>query len=185
MIVALVILLIIFGVLIPGLILLFGIFNIVAEIMGAPYVPTSVSDIYQILEKAKISNGQIFMDLGCGDGRVVRIASLKYRVIGYGFDVNPLLILYAKILSKFQRLKNISFGIKKLSDVNIKNADTIFLFLTPGILKQIKDKLLIESKPGSLLISHGFRIKGFERFLMMQLSGKSFPTYFYKIKETN
>jgi hypothetical protein len=55
-----------------------------SSIMGAPYVPTSNKQLKAILDRAKLKESQVFVELGSGDGRIVREAVKKYGVQGIG-----------------------------------------------------------------------------------------------------
>lgn len=66
---------------------------------GAPYIPShkkDVNDAFSVLYK--LDKSDLLVDLGSGDGRVLRQAVHKgARAIGY--EINPLLVLIANCLS--------------------------------------------------------------------------------------
>lgn len=160
------------------------IYDIYANIAGGPFVPTKNKEIKTILKEVNLKKGDIFYDLGSGDGRVVRFAVKKYGVIGYGFEINPLLIFWSRFVAKIQRLDNCFFVKENLFSVNLSKAQYIFLFLMPKTLKKIKNKLIKEAR-GALIISHGFKIENFDQFLIKKINHKPFPTYFYRIKKVS
>ena len=53
------------------------------------YVPTPVEVVEKMFELADIRPGEVVYDLGCGDGRIPVMASKKYGVRSWGFDINP------------------------------------------------------------------------------------------------
>src|SRR4051812_25371506 len=53
------------------------------------YVPTPHEVVDRMLELAKIRDGDIVYDLGCGDGRIVVTAAKRYGVKAVGFDIDP------------------------------------------------------------------------------------------------
>src|SRR5258706_15990071 len=53
------------------------------------YVPTPNEVVDRMLEMADVRPGEVVYDLGCGDGRIPVIASKKYGVKSWGFDINP------------------------------------------------------------------------------------------------
>ena len=97
MLISLYLLLFLFGFLFPLLILLFALFALVSDFKGAPYVPITQQFISQILKKAQLKKGQVFMELGSGDGRVIIEAVAKYQVQGIGIEIHPLLIIYSRL----------------------------------------------------------------------------------------
>ena len=146
--------------------------------MGAPYVASKNKIIKEILEKAKLKKNKYFIELGSGDGRVVRNAVKNYQVIGLGIEINPLLVNLSKILAKFDKIK-IDFQRKNIYHVNLEKADYLYLFLMPEMIVKLINKFNKELKKKTLVISHGFKIPGWEKKLVNQLNNKPFPTYFY------
>lgn len=160
-------------------IIIYIILDIYANIVGGPFVPTKSRDIDLILKLAKLKKGKIFYDLGSGDGRIVRKAVQDYGVVGYGFEINFLLIIYSKIITFLKNLKNCFFVNRNLFNVDLRKPDYLFLFLMPKTLERLKKKLLKELKNNALIISHGFKIDNFDQYLINKIDNKPFSTYFY------
>ncbi len=60
------------------------------ETINVPYVPTPQAVVEEMLELAKVKEGDVVYDLGCGDGRIVMTAVKKFKAKkGYGVDLNP------------------------------------------------------------------------------------------------
>jgi len=154
---------------------------LVSSFKGAPYVPTKNKEIDVLLEEAKLKKGQLFFDLGCGDGRVVRIATERYGVRGIGYDVNPVLVRYARFLAKIKKVKGVQFFRKNIFDVDLKEVDVIYIFLMPKLMAKFLPKMKKELRKNTLIISHGFKVEGLEKKLFKKLDRKPFPTYFYRI----
>ncbi|MCX7881331.1 MAG: class I SAM-dependent methyltransferase [Patescibacteria group bacterium] len=155
---------------------------IYSSLKGSPFVGTNFKELELILKEADLKKNQRFYDLGCGDGRVVRMAVKKYGVIGVGIDINPVLILMAKVLTKIQKLKNVKFIKDEISMVNLNNADIVYIFLMPDLIKKISSQFKKQLKPKTLIISHGFEIPDFKNYLQKTLDHKPFPTYYYLTK---
>lgn len=176
----LLILLVIFGLLIPGFLIIFTIYNFIADFKGAPYVATSSGEIDQVLAKADLKKGRRLLELGSGDGRVLRFAVKKYGVKGEGIELNFLLILWSRLIAKLEHI-DVNFKNGNLFEVDFKNFHYIYLFLTRKAVIKLAPKITKECKKGTLLISRGFDIPGLEGRLIGKLSTTPFPTYFYKI----
>ncbi|OGE30798.1 hypothetical protein A2631_03860 [Candidatus Daviesbacteria bacterium RIFCSPHIGHO2_01_FULL_44_29] len=181
MILFLYLIILVFGFIIPLLFAIYGVFCIIVDFTGAPYVPTSQKILEEILEGAKLKKGQQWLELGSGDGRATRLAVRRYGVAGTGIDIHIPLIFYSRLLARLQNLKNIHFRIQNLFSTDLRNYDVIFMFLLPVTLKKLCAKLEKECSKGTLVISHGFRILGFEKYLVIVQKRKLFPTYFYKL----
>ena len=168
-----------FGFIFPIIFSFFAVYSIFVDFKGAPFVGTDKNLVLEILKGANLKKGQIFLELGSGDGRLVLSAVKNYGVNGVGVDLHLPLITFSRIKSKMLGLKNIQFRLEDFFKTDISKADVIFLFLMPKTLVSLKEKLKKESKKGVLIISHGFEIKGWERYLVKTQKRKLFPTYYY------
>lgn len=149
--------------------------------MGSPFVKTKNKTLDIILKEANLKPNQEFIDLGCGDGIVVRTAVKKYNVKGIGVDINPLLIYRAKLINHLQHTQKIRFIKQNIFDTDIKKADIIYIFLLPKFLVKLKSKLRHESKKNALIISHGFQIEGWEKYMFKTIKSKPFSTFYYRL----
>ncbi len=150
---------------------------------GSAYVATKSKIIDNILKKADLKEKMVFFDLGCGDGRIVRKAVENYQVKGIGVDVNPLLIFIAQLISRFKKIDNLQFVNKDIFEVDLAQADVIYLFLMPKLIDKLKVKLKKQTKNRVKIISHGFKINGWESYLYDQISAEPFNTYFYSLEK--
>jgi hypothetical protein len=155
--------------------------NFYIHFIGAPFVPTSDKMLDEILKEARLKKGKRFIELGSGDGRVVIKAGREYGVSGKGVELNPFLYYLANILTRVKGVRNVSFRMGNFYKSDIKDADYIFLFLLPKSVEKLGKKIDKECKRGTLVISHAFKIKGFEEKLIKIQERKSYSTYFYKI----
>lgn len=73
---------------------------------GAPYVPSKKKDLNKALDTLyPVSKGDVLIDIGSGDGIVLRAAARRgAKAIGY--ELNPILVYISRFLSR--RYKNIS-----------------------------------------------------------------------------
>lgn len=153
-----------------------------SSLMGSPYVPTKQKELEYILNKAHLEKGKIFLELGCGDGRVVRTAVKKYKIKGEGIDINPLIIVYARLLARIQKIP-CEFYTKNIFEANYAKADYLYLFLMPDLLKKLLPFLEKQLKKNAIVISHGFKLQSWERYLSDTIEHAPFPTYFYRFRD--
>lgn len=153
-----------------------------SSLKGAPYVPTSMKEVRFILKEAGLKKGQFFLELGSGDGRVTREAVTKYSVRGLGIDANPVLILISRLWTWFKKIKNVEFKKQDILKTDVSQADVIYLFLFPELIAKLTPTIKNRSKKNLLLISHGFKIDGFEKHLFKTIMYSPFPTYYYRLK---
>jgi hypothetical protein len=87
---------------IGGLILLFG----VTAFTGAPYVPSQRRELRRAFrELYPLSDEDFLVDIGAGDGVVLRVAR-EFGAHGVGYEINPVLVLVARLLKTDVRLAN-------------------------------------------------------------------------------
>ncbi len=78
-----------------GVLLIFGF----VVFFGAPYVPAKMSAVRRAFDELySVGPGDVLLDLGSGDGRIVREAARR-GARAEGFEINPVLVLIASILS--------------------------------------------------------------------------------------
>ncbi len=151
------ILIIAFEVILILIILIFIITGITNIITLVPYVPSKekyLDEIFKNIKKTK-KTGTVF-DLGSGDGRTLFIAeSHGFRSIGYENSLLPYLMSTFKKFCKKSKCE-IHFG--SLFKANLQEADIIFIYLLPLILKRVSNKILKECKKGTVIISSGFEM---------------------------
>lgn len=166
-----------------GFIAAYAVFSLYSWLKGAPYVPTNNQEIETILKQAQLQTGQYFLELGCGDGRVLRKAAEQYGVKGKGVDINPLVLKFAQIKASLKKLKDIQFTNEDVRKTELSQADVIYIFLFPELVSQIRDNLLNNTKQQAMIIAHGFKIPFLQDYLDKTIEGKKFRTYFYIMKK--
>jgi len=128
---------------------------------GAPFVPSGKKTIQKMIELAGKLKGKVIFDLGCGDGRILLAAAKNGAQKVIGIEVSPPIFFIAK-LNKFfagnPKNVEIRFG-NFFRDPDISKADIIFAFLFPNLMEKIFNEIWPKLKPGTKIISHGFRPK--------------------------
>lgn len=139
---------------IGGILFLFA----VVILFGAPFLPTKRQQIEIALDLLDLKPGQTLLELGTGDGRV-QLAAAKRGIKSVGIELNPLLVLIAKIRTWPKReLIKIIWG--NYWQMKWPPADGIFVFLIGHYMKKLDEKIArYEHKPVSLA-SFGFEIPG-------------------------
>ena len=123
----------------------------------APWVPSRGRDLKRIFKLADLKPGQIFYDLGCGNGKIVIYAANNYKVKAIGLEISLPLYLICKIRQFFNRGAELEFKLKNLFKENLAAADVIYLFGMPHVLNEkFCLKLKQELRPGTKIISYSF-----------------------------
>ncbi len=152
-----------------------------SSLKGAPYVPTKQKEVDLILMELSPKKGQILIEFGSGDGRFVRTAVKQYGVRGRGVDINPIMILYARILARIQKI-SCSFEYKNIFVTDFRDADYIYFFLMPETIRKLVYPLENQLKKNATVVSHGFRLNEWEPYLYKTIPHKPFATFFYRFK---
>jgi SAM-dependent methyltransferase len=123
---------------------------------GAPYVPTLTPQVTVALDLLDLKPGQMMLELGCGDGKVL-IAAAKRGWNTVGYEINPLLALIAYIRTrKYGKQVKIVWGNFLTNDW--PKADGIFVFGLPKFMLPIDKKTTSYSKFHPKLVTFAFAI---------------------------
>lgn len=122
-------------------------------------MPTPFARAKKMVELADLKPGQKLYELGCGDGRISYLAKKYFSADSRGFELSPIVFLWAKIC-KFLWRSNHKIYLRDFRVINLSDADAIAFYLLPEPLKKIKDKLERELRPGTKVISYAFAIDG-------------------------
>jgi hypothetical protein len=138
-------------------ILLVLIFSFVI-LFGAPYLPTLRRTTKDAFELLNLKPGQMLIELGSGDGRVLRYAAQK-GIKGIGYELNPLLVWYSQ-LRNWRYRKLISFKCRNYWQVALPQCDGIYVFLLDKYMSKLDKKITQELAPPIVVVSYAFKIPG-------------------------
>lgn len=129
----------------------------------APYVPSPLPVIEQMLRIANLKPGEVLFDLGSGDGRTVTMAAKNFSARAVGIELREDLAKKALNSIHEEGLANrITIVNGDLFNVNLKSADVVFLYLTTSANEKIRSKLETELKKGVRIVSHDYEIVGWK-----------------------
>src|SRR5216684_1659244 len=98
------------------------------------YVPTPYEVVDKMFELADIRPGEVVYDLGCGDGRIPVMASKKYGVRSWGFDINPVRVRESLDNVKKNRVEGlVTIKQQDIFELDLSKADVITLYLLPRL----------------------------------------------------
>ena len=129
----------------------------------APFVASPLPVIRRMLVLAELKPGEVFYDLGAGDGRTVIMAAQEFGARAVGIELRE--DLAKKALQTVYQLglqDRVTILHSNLFDVDISPADVVFLYLTTSANEKVKPKLEAELKPGARVVSHDYEIVGWK-----------------------
>jgi len=129
----------------------------------APFVPSPVLVIQHMLKLADLRAGEVFFDLGSGDGRTVIMAAKAFGARAVGVELRE--DLAKKALSTIHENglgDRVTIVNGDMFGVNLGSADVVFLYLTTSANEKIRGKLDTELKKGVRVVSHDYEIVGWK-----------------------
>jgi len=125
---------------------------------NVPWIATPQVLVDKMLELARLSPGDLLVDLGSGDGRLV-IAAAKRGSRAMGIEYNPDLV---KLSNKNAAIAGVAHMVQFIEadiyEFDFSKATVISMFLLPEINMKLRPKLL-NLKPGTRIVSNTFTMQ--------------------------
>jgi SAM-dependent methyltransferase len=128
----------------------------------APYVPSPLNIVREMLTLAGAGPGDVVYDLGCGDGRVLFTAVEEFsvsRAVGYDLD-QDMVEAVEKRARDVGMVGRISVIQANFMETDLTEATVVTLYLTTSGNAKLRPKLEADLKPGARVVSHDFPIHG-------------------------
>ena len=123
--------------------------------LDVPYDPSPPEVVEKMLDMAKVGPDDLLYDLGCGDGRIVVMAAVKYGARGVGIDLDPQRIEEARANAKRAGVEDrVRFEVGDLYTANFADATVVTLFLWPHVNRKLRPILWRQLKVGTRVVSH-------------------------------
>ena len=126
---------------------------------GAPFLPTMKKDREAALNLLDLKPGQLFVDLGSGDGSLLMLAAQK-GLRAEGYEINPFLWLYSWLRTR-RYGRRVKVRLKSFWRADLNEADGVFVFLITKHMKRLAKLINLRSGGKPLkVVSHAFEIPG-------------------------
>jgi len=137
---------------------------IYAQVLGAPSVYANKDAILEACKLAGLKKGQTLLDLGCGDGRSLIIASKEFGAFGIGIERSPYCYLKSKLNVYLSGQKNIKilYGDIQKYDDEVKKADVIYVYLLNSVLAKIENWLFATIGNKTKIVSLAFKFPNYK-----------------------
>ena len=155
--------------------------------LQVPFVPTPESVVKRMLTLAEVKPGELIIDLGAGDGRILSSAVKDFNARAIGIELHE--SRYEAIAKRIERehLGNLAAIIRAdFFNINLSRADVVTLYLLTSVNSMIKPKLERELKAGARVVSHDFPVHGWVPLHVEKVRDKfnSHMVYLYKVPES-
>lgn len=133
--------------------------GVYAMTTGAPFVITRSRQMQSMLKLGRFSARDRVVELGCGDGRIIRAVSAKgvKEAIGYEFSLPT--YLWAKVLSFIKR-KGESIEFANFWKKDFSKVDVVMCFLLQDAMNGFEKKIWPKLNRGTRVVSNTFKLKG-------------------------
>ena len=120
------------------------------------YVPTPQIVVDEMLRMAKVGPNDFVIDLGSGDGRMIRTAAKKFGARGFGVDLSDDLLRESNALALSDGVADRARFIKEdLFETDLSKATVITSYLLPEMNQKLRPKIL-NLKPGTRVVAHDY-----------------------------
>jgi SAM-dependent methyltransferase len=149
----------------------------------APFLPTPEDIVEGMLELARVGEGDVVYDLGCGDGRIVIAAVKDYGADrGVCVEIDRVILDQARQNARFEGVEDrIEMVEADLFDIDLSPATVVALYLLPQMNLELRPKLWRELRPGTRVVSHRFHMGNWEPQEEVRFYGRS--VYLWTIGE--
>jgi len=127
-----------------------------AGLAGAPYVPIHRRNQAALLNLIDLRPGQTLVDLGSGDGQLLRAAA-KRGLHAIGYEINPVMVAVSWLVCWPYR-QRVTIRRANIWHTTLAPADAIYAFLMPRFMSRLDAKLTAEIKQPTVVISYVFPI---------------------------
>ena len=131
------------------------------ESLTVPFITTPDEVVQRMLQLAETRPGDLVVDLGSGDGRIVIAAAQKFGARGLGIEIDAGLV--AKSRDNAARAgvaDRVSFVQGDVLAADISAASVVTLYLLPGLINRLQPRFLERLQPGTRIVSHAFTMTG-------------------------
>ncbi|HEY6821573.1 MAG TPA: methyltransferase domain-containing protein [Burkholderiales bacterium] len=128
---------------------------------AGPYVPSPDAAVAEMLRYAQVGPQDFIVDLGSGDGRIVRTAAKLFGARGFGVEIKENLVKLANEEARKEGIADrVKFVKQDLFKTDISQATVLTMYLLPDTVNLLREKLATELKPGTRIVSHDYPLTG-------------------------
>jgi protein-L-isoaspartate O-methyltransferase len=140
-----------------------------------PFITTPPEVVERMLQLAGTRAGDLVVDLGSGDGRIVIAAAQKFGARGLGIELDAALVEKSRENAKRMKLEErVRFVEGDVLRADISGASVVTVYLLPALMVQLQSRFLDHLAPGTRIVSHSFTMAGWppDRSEMVKLSAR-------------
>ncbi len=126
--------------------------------LDTPFVVSPEEVVDRMMRAAGVGPGDVLIDLGSGDGRIVIEAVRRGAIRALGVDNDPQLVERARRNATQAGVADrASFRVENLFETDLSQASVISFYLLPDVNRELMPRFQ-KLKPGTRLVSHDYGI---------------------------
>jgi len=126
-------------------------------------VPSGDRRIRKALELADLRPGEIFYDLGCGDGRVLIAAARQFGARAIGIEISPLHCLVARVRAQAAGVgRQVTIRWGNFYRADLGDADVVYQFGHSHFAERLRVQLERQLKAGARMVSINVDLPGWQ-----------------------
>lgn len=124
---------------------------------GAPFVPVPRQSMPGILDALDLRDGDVLVDLGCGDGRLLFAAVERANVQAIGIEIAFFPWAIASIRRAIHPKKQqITLHHASFFNIDLKAPNKVVCYLFPGLVDKLDTKLAQDLRLGTKIVAIDF-----------------------------
>jgi SAM-dependent methyltransferase len=136
---------------------------VIPRMRGVRALPARRKWIQRAMELADVQPGETVYDLGSGDGRAMVVAAREFGARAVVVEIEPVHCAVAWLRALFSGvIARVSIRCADLRQVDLADADVVFLYLAPVLVDQIRPQLQSTLRPGARVVSLSFPFEGWQ-----------------------
>jgi cyclopropane fatty-acyl-phospholipid synthase-like methyltransferase len=132
-------------------------------LIGAQWIPTSRTIVTKMLDLTDVHEGDVVIDLGSGDGRIIITAAEEHGAMAIGIEADPIRLVWSRMRIRHKGLSDrvrVLWG--NFFDKDLGEATVVTVYQNQATNRKLIPKFERELKPGTRVISYVFPFFGWE-----------------------
>ena len=126
-----------------------------------PLITTPPQVVERMLALAGVGPGDLVVDLGSGDGRILIAAAQKFGARGLGIELDAALVERSRERAREAKVADrVSFVQGDVLTADLSSASVVTVYLLPGLMGRLQGRFIDELAPGTRIVSHAFGMAG-------------------------
>jgi len=128
-----------------------------------PFIATPGDVVERMLQLAGTQPGDLVVDLGSGDGRIVIAAAQRFGARGLGIELDQKLLEKSRHNARLAKVADrVSFVHGDVLVSDISKASVVTVYLLPSLIDRLQPRFVDELQPGTRIVSHAFAMAGWK-----------------------